>query len=201
MTLRELISVLLKRWWLVVLVPAIVLPLLLVRSRTQSYQTSFKAVVLLPGDTEIPGSSERPELMVMDDLPTLVESRVFAEAVARDLAAKQLTLTANDIQGSVIGSRYSRALTVTVTRDSAGDAREIAESAASILPDQVNAFLVADPAEPATVNIIDPPGEPNRSRPNQTIVTIALTLLAAAVGAGIALVANAWNLERPHSSD
>jgi capsular polysaccharide biosynthesis protein len=184
---------------MVVLVPAIVLPMLIVRSRMQPYQTSFKAVVLLPGDTEIPGSSERPELMVLDDLPTLVSSRVFAEAVATDLAGKQSPLGVDDVDGAIDGSRYSRVLTVTVARDSANDVRDIADSAAAVLPAQVNAYLVADTADPATVNIIDPPDGPSRSRPNQKIVILALTLLAAAVGAGIALLANASSQDQPNT--
>lgn len=193
MTLRELVRVLTRRWWLVVIVPAIVLPLLVVRARTQPYQSTLNAVVLIPGDTEIPGNSERPELMVLDDLPTLVASRVFADAVAQDLPNRGFSLTAEDLSGSISGERYSRVLTIKVTRESAAEARAIAESAAVVLPAQVNLYLVADPSEPATVQIIDPPGNPTRSRPNQVLIFAAMTLVAAAVGAGLALVAHAWS--------
>ena len=70
---------------------------------------------------------------------------------------------------------------------------QIAESAASVLPSVVNQFLVADPAEPATVQIIDPPGDPTRSRPNQMLIIVALTIVSVAVGAGIAVAAEAWS--------
>jgi capsular polysaccharide biosynthesis protein len=193
MTLRDLVLVLLRRWWLVAIVPAIVLPLLIVRARTQPYQTKFNAVVLIPGDTEIPGNSERPELMVLDDLPTLVSSRVFADAVAADLQGRGSTLTDGDVEGAISGSRYSRVLTISVTRDDAAQAKGIAESAAEVLPAQVNQYLVADQSKPATVQIIDPPGDPVRSRPNQSLVFVAMTLLAVAVGAGLALLAHAWS--------
>jgi capsular polysaccharide biosynthesis protein len=171
----------------------------------QPYQTSLNAVVLIPGDTEDPGNSERPELMVLDDLPSLISSRVFAEAVARDLASRGVnSQLANDVDGvraALAGSRYSRVLTVTATRDDRDDARQIAESAASVLPAVVNQFLVADPAEPATVQIIDPPGDPTRSRPNQAFITAALTLIAVAVGAGIALAADAWSPASSNSTE
>src|SRR5689334_19071343 len=72
MTLRELVHVLVRRWWLIVLVPVVMVPLLFVKARTQPFQSSLRASVLLPGDTETPGNSERPELMVMDDLPSLI---------------------------------------------------------------------------------------------------------------------------------
>ena len=47
-----------RYWWIALLAPAIVLGILSVRNLTADYQTSFRASVLLPGDTEIPGSSE-----------------------------------------------------------------------------------------------------------------------------------------------
>ena len=197
MTLQEVVDALRKRWWLVVLVPAIVLPLLIVRARLQPFQTSLNAVVVIPGDTEDPGNSERPELMVLDDLPSLVSSRVFAEAVAQDLASRgveaELASDVGGLQSALEGTRYSRVLTVTVTRDDPDEARQIAESAASVLPSVVNQFLVADPADPATVQIIDPPGEPTRSRPNQILIIAVLTIVSVAVGAGIAVAAEGWS--------
>ena len=200
MTLSEVVDALRKRWWLVVLVPAIVLPLLIVRARLQPFQTSLNAVVVIPGDTEDPGNSERPELMVLDDLPSLISSRVFAEAVAQDIASRGgETDLANDVEGvqaALEGSRYSRILTVTATRDDRDDAMQIAESAASVLPSVVNQFLVADQAEPATVQIIDPPGDPTRSRPNQMLIIVALTIVSVAIGAGIAVAAQAWSAAR-----
>lgn len=197
MTPQEAMLALRKRWWLVILVPAVVLPLLILRARIQPFQSSLNAVVLIPGDTEIPGNSERPELMVLDDLPALVASRVFAEAVtehmsARDGAASEAT-DVNAVQAALSGSRYSRILTVTVTQESRDDARRIAESAAAVLPGVINRYLVADSTSPATVQIIDPPSEPTRSRPNQTLILTAMTLVAIAVGAGLALAAEGWS--------
>jgi capsular polysaccharide biosynthesis protein len=193
MTMREIVRIIFKRWWLVVMIPAIVLPLLIVRARTQPYQSTFNAVVLIPGDTEIPGNSERPELMVMDDLPNLISSNVFAGAVATDLPNRGYSLSADDLEGSISGERYSRVLTVKVSRESAAEARAIAESAAAVLPEQVNLYLVADPTEPATVQVIDPPGNSTRSRPNQALVILAMTCVAAAAGVGLALLAHAWS--------
>lgn len=195
MTFREVVLVLLKRWWLVLLVPAVALPLLIVRARMAPYQATLNAVVLIPGDTETPGDSEKPELMVLDDLPSLVSSRVFAEAVAASAPVAGGELTVDDIQASLGATRYSRVLTITVTRDDREDVSAIGAAVASVLPNQVNTFLVADPAKPATVQIIDPPSAPTRSRPNGMLIIFALTLVAAAAGCALALVAEAWTRE------
>jgi capsular polysaccharide biosynthesis protein len=197
MTVREIIAVLLRRWWLVAIVPAIVLSLLIVRARMQPYQSTMKAVVLIPGDTQTPGDSERPELMVMDDLPTLISSRVFAEAVASDIVSRGQEIDVDTVKNALSASRYSRVLTITATQDNEEVAREIGGSAAAVLPGIVNQYLVGDQSNPATVQIIDPPGEPTRSRPHQALIILVLTLVAAAAGAGLALVAHAWSDSSP----
>ena len=201
MTLNELVSVIFRRWWLVLLVPAIALPSMLFRVKTQPFQSSFNAVVLLPGDTEIPGSSEKPELMVMDDVPVLINSEVFNAAVAADLASSGSALTINDIRGTLSGTRYSRVLTVSAERDDADEARAIAKAASRVLPEQVNTYLVSDPAEPATVQIIDPAGEATRSRPNQMIKMMAIMLLAFVIGGGLAVMAHSFSRSSERSHD
>ena len=199
MELRHLIQILLRRWWLVLIVPLVMLPILLVRIRTQPYQTTVRATVLIPGDTEIPGSSERPELMVLDDLPVLVSSSVFAQAVVDELATKDTDIGVDAVKESLAGSRYSRILTIAVTRDDRDDALAIAEAAGAVLPAQVNRYLVADASAPATVNVIDPPGDPTRSRPNQWLILFAQLVVATAAGIGIALLAHQF--DRAESED
>jgi uncharacterized protein involved in exopolysaccharide biosynthesis len=193
MTLRELVLALLRRWWLIVLVPVVLAPLLLLRARTQPYQATVRAAVILPGDTEIPGNSERPELMVLDDVPSLIGSEVFAGAVANALNAGGQTFSTGDIHGKIAATRYSRIVTITVTGDDRAEVAAIAGGAAAVLPDIVNRYLVADPATPATVQVIDPPSDPTRSRPNQRFIFFGLLLLGAVAGAGLALLADAWS--------
>jgi capsular polysaccharide biosynthesis protein len=186
--LPELIAILRRRWWLVVLVPLLTAGLLAWQSRNRPYQVSVRATVLIPGDTEIPGSSERPELMVLDDLPSLVDSRVFAEGVRVAMRATDLTI--EDVQSSLDGVRYSRVLTVLVTRDDATEATEIAEAVSLTLPDLVNRYLIPDGGAAATVKVIDPPGDPTRSRPDQVLKFGVLLIAAVGIGAGLALLAD-----------
>jgi capsular polysaccharide biosynthesis protein len=184
--LPELIAILRRRWWLVVLVPVLVAGFLVWQGRTRPYQVTLRATILIPGDTEIPGNSERPELMVLDDLPLLVDSRAFAEGVHAAMPATALTV--DDVQASLSGVRYSRVLTVVVTREDGAAATQIAQAVAQTLPDLVNRYLIPVGGAPATVNVIDPPGEPTRSRPNQALKSAVLLLAAVAVGGGFALL-------------
>ncbi len=140
MELPELIAVLRRRWWLVVVVSVVVAGVLVWQARARPYQVSLRATVLIPGDTEIPGNSERPELMVMDDVPALVDSRAFAEGV--HAAVPGTALTVDDVQASLDASRYSRVLTVLVTRENADEATEIAGAVAKTLPDLINRYLI-----------------------------------------------------------
>jgi capsular polysaccharide biosynthesis protein len=184
--LPELIAILRRRWWAVVLVPVLVAGLLVWQSRHRAYQVSVRATVLIPGDTEIPGNSERPELMVLDDLPSLIGSRAFAEGVHAAMAGTSLAV--EDVQASLSGSRYSRVLTVLATRDNAAEASAIAAAVQQTLPDLVNRYLIPAGGAPATIQVIDPPGEPTRSRPDAALKSAVLMLAAVALGGGLALV-------------
>jgi capsular polysaccharide biosynthesis protein len=184
--LPELIAILRRRWWLVVLVPVVVAGILVWHGRTRPYQVSLRATVLIPGDTEIPGNSERPELMVMDDVPALVTSRAFAEGVHSAMAGTSLSV--EEVQSALSASRYSRVVTVLVTLEDPAQAREIAAAVEETLPDLINRYLIPAGGAPATVNVIDPAGEPTRSRQNDRVKFVVLLMVATAVGGGLAIV-------------
>ena len=175
-----------RYWWIAFLTPAIVLGILSIRNLTADFQTSFSASVLLPGDTEMPGSSERPELMILDDIGPVVSSQAFAEMVA-DAAS----MPVEDVDGHLEASRYSRIVTVTARDGDEVTSRRIAEGAAQVLPDAVNTLMVAQGGQDATVNIIDPPGETTRGDADKWRVTALATVVALAVGCFLAIVADA----------
>lgn len=165
MTVSDAGGFLRRWWWLLVLLPLVGLAAGVVLTQNQPYQSSIRATVLIPWDPEIPGSSERPELMVLDDAPALVSSFAFAEMVHAALPAElQSVLSIDDVKQALSGSRYSRVLTVTAARDEASEAEAIAAAAASVLPQAVNTYLVADGADQATVRIIDPATEASQNR-------------------------------------
>ncbi len=149
------------------------------------YSSSFRATVLIPGDTEDTGSSERPELMVLDDLGTFVESWVFADAVAQQAGDD---LTTEDVHGMLAGSRYSRIATVTVTGPDADQVARVADAAAAVFPAEVNVFLVAPGDLDATVQIIDPPQAPARDDSMRWVRIGATGLLGTAVAVALIVV-------------
>ncbi len=182
MTVSEAGGFVRRWWWLLVLLPLVGLVAGVVLTRDQPYQSSIRATVLIPWDPEIPGSSERPELMVLDDAPALVSSFAFAELVHGALPADlQGSMSIDDVKAALSGSRYSRVLTVTSSSDSAAEAEAIAVAAASVLPQAVNTYLVADGADQATVRIIDPATDATQDRMGR------VTRIVAQMGAAFVL--------------
>jgi hypothetical protein len=194
--LRDLLGAIRRYWWIALLAPAIVLAVLTGRNLSAPYQTSFRASVLLPGDTEIPGSSERPELMILDDLGPVVASRAFAE-----MAAQASGMPVDAIEGHVSASRYSRIATVTVKAGDRATSRQISDAAARVLPDAINSLMVAQGGQAATVKIIDPPATTTRGDPDQWRVTALATVAALAIGLFLAIVADASLRPRESAAD
>lgn len=179
-------------WWLLALLPLAGLIGGYLTTRNQPYVAETRATVLIPFDTEDPGSSERPELMVLDDAPSVVGSSAFAELVHAALPGDtQGRLSAGDVKDSLSASRYSRVLTIRASNESQADAEAIAAAAASVLPGAVNSFMVADGSPQATVKIIDPAGEATRDRMGQLTRIVAQAAAAFVLAAVIAFVLDA----------
>jgi hypothetical protein len=194
--LRDLLGAIRRYWWIALLAPAIVLAVLTGRNLSAPYQTSFRASVLLPGDTEIPGNSERPELMILDDLGPVVASRAFAE-----MAAQASGMPVDAIEGHVSASRHSRIATITVKAGDRATSRQISDAAARVLPDAINSLMVAQGGQAATVKIIDPPATTTRGDPDQWRVSALATAAALAIGLFLAIVADASLRPRESAAD
>lgn len=190
MDLFRFLAALRRWWWLVLGLPLLALILSLVLTPKQPYATTFKVTVLIPGDTEDTGSAERPELMVLDDLPSLIGSEVFANATLQQMKTAGYTgpLDAAAVQETLSGSRYSRVLTVTIASDDPAATRTIAAAASKVLSGEVNRYLVADGTKPATVQLIDPPGDPARGETRRYLQIIVQTFAAFCVGIAIVVL-------------
>lgn len=184
--LGEMLSAIRRYWWIAILTPAIVLGVLVVRNLTAPYQCSFRASILLPGDTEIPGSAERPELMILDDLGPVVGSRSFAQMVAEHVGRP-----VDDLGGEFSARRYSRIATITATSDEKDTARRLADAAAQVFPEAVNRLMVAEGEQAATVLIIDPPANVQRGDSDQWRTTWLATVVGLAIGCFLAVVLDA----------
>lgn len=149
------------------------------------FTTAFRATVLIPSDTEDTGSSERPELMILDDLGPFIESWAFAEYVAGAMYGDVGTA---DVYGMLDGSRYSRIATVGVSGEDQVLVLEIAQAAAKVFPEAINDFLVGAESREAVVQIIDPPLEPTQDHFMHWIRIGAISLLGGATAAATAIV-------------
>ena len=199
-SMSQLMSVIRRRWWIVLLLPVVAVMATYLFQRNEPFQSTVRATVLIPGDTEDTGNSERPELMVLDDLPPFVRSYAFASQVQGAMPGTDLSI--EDVQSTLDGSRYSRVLTVYVTSEDVARVDEIAKATESVLPAAINDYLMpSDDSQQATVRIIDPPSAPTRDRDGhwlQLLITAALgvligSLIAIAVGSrdGIATQSSA----------
>lgn len=193
LTTGGIMAIVLRRWWLVLGVPLLVLASTILFSLQQPYVGSFRAPVLIPGDTEDPGDAERPELMVLDDVPTLVRSQRFAELVREELrsSAPAAGLSRGAIQASLTASRYSRILSVEATRDDEAEALAIAEAAAVVLPAAVNKYSVPRGEAAAQTSIIDDPTVSRRYESSWELILALETVVALAVGIALAALAHA----------
>lgn len=188
-----------RSWWLVLGVPLVALALQVVQIQTAPYRAEFRAVVVLPGDTEIPGSSERPELMILDDVPQLVESALFAGRVRGELDGRGVSLEPSAIRSALAATRYARTVTVVARDDDRARAESIASGAEVVLPTVVNEALVAGAGPRATVTIIDPAGAARRGEPDQWRVAAIVTAGMLFVGVLAALTLD--GLRRPGADD
>ncbi len=194
MELRRALIVILRRWWLVVGVPIAVLLGTLAVSSSQPYVATIRAEVLLPGDTEIPGDAERPELMILDDAPIVTTSSAFVDLVHAQLdtpISGGTTLTDDEIKESLSATRYSRVLEIKVARDDPESALAIGQAVANVLPDAINNLMVAPGTDRATVNILENPEQALQDAGSRRLLLVVQTLVALAVGCGLAALAAA----------
>ena len=180
-------------WWVAFLAPAIVLSVLTIRNVTADYKSSFSASVLLPGDTEIPGSAERPELMILDDIGPVVASDTFAQIVA-DAAS----LPADAVVGHLSATRHSRIVTIVASASNSARAQQIAIAAASALPQAVNALMVAKGGQEATVLVLDQPANPIRGDADKWRITALATVVALGIGCFLAVALYAMSWQKLH---
>lgn len=197
-SMGQLMSVIRRRWWIVLLLPLVAVLATYFLQRQEPYQSSVRATVLIPGDTEDPGNSERPELMVLDDLPPFLRSYAFASQVYSALPNANLTI--EQVQSTLDGSRYSRVLTVDVTNEDKTQVEEIAKAVESVLPVAINDYLVPEDGQQATVRIIDPPSVPTRDREGHWLQLLITAALGVLIGALIAIAVGSRDGIAPQAS-
>ncbi len=190
--LRDYMRFLRRLWWVPVTLALAGLVAGWALAPVPPWESLFRAAVVMPGDTEDPGSSERPELMILDDLLSLVQSRVFAERTLEAIpAGNRGTLTVTEVQAALDETRYGRVATVIVSGPDPDEVSAIVSAAASVFPDAVNAYLVAPGAQPANIQLLDPPSEPERSFARRSLTIVAAAFVSFMAGMWIVWIVGA----------
>jgi capsular polysaccharide biosynthesis protein len=155
--LKEYIVILWRRWWLVVLLPLIVLVGVLYQAA--SGQPTYTATAQL-AVTRSPQQATIPEFRydeyynylaseyMIDDMVDIVLGNVFAQDVSETIAAtNSVNVAPDEIQEAISSSRRHRILTINVTASAPERAMMIAVAAAATLEQNGTAYFGFNPAE------------------------------------------------------
>ncbi len=189
MELKAYLATLWRRWYVIVLVPAIVLVGVLLQSRrtTPTYTSTAKVTVIR--------SSEQPNNpnfqydgyyqylaseYALDDLVQVVQGNVFADDVAKNIKADTgQDISAGEVQGAIASSRVNRILTLNVTSSSPDRAVTIASEAAKTLQQKGTDYFKTTPDVTASIQTIQQPlgaGENTSKRMLLYLMQIAVAI-------------------------
>ena len=141
--------------------------------------------------------------MILDDAPIVTTSSAFVDLVHAQLDTPitgGTALTEDEIQDSLSATRYSRILEIKVSRDDPDSALAIGQAVANVLPDAINNLMVPPGTTPATVNLLERPERALQDAQSRRLLLVVQTLVALAVGCGLAALAAALD-ERLYSEN
>jgi len=198
MELRVYWRIVLRRWWIVVLLPLLVgMGSLALRKPPEPvYQASMRLTVGIAPEPRTGDYYTYDQLYtwqtaeyLADDFSEIVKSQTFADDVNALLAEDDIAVEAGAMQGftpsSAATRKQHRILTVTVTGSSQESALAIAGAAARVLEEQQQKYFAQLQTDRAQVHLIDPPAlvpSPVSLRDRLDIPLRVLLALAAGVG-------------------
>lgn len=197
MELKQYWRILMRRWWLPLVLILLVAALTILtqrpwQPRAQTYSASMRFNVgIRPERIEGVYTYDRYYTMLtseylVDDLGEIIRSQLFAAAVSDRLAQQGITVPAGVIGASTQPGKLHRILTVTVNWGNEGQARAIAEAVAAALTESSADFFAQFSAEEADIRLIDPPTVGRVPSPARAQLDLPLRLLLA-LAAGVAL--------------
>ena len=193
MELKTYLATLWRRWYIVVLVPAIVLVGVLYQSRRTSPTYTAEARLSVVRSSQQPNNPNfqydgyyqyLASEYAIDDLVQVVQGNVFASDVAARIKADTgQDISAGEVQGAVQSSRVNRILTITATSSSPGRAVTIASEAAKTLETKGTEFFKTTPDVTASIQTIQQPLSAGENTSKRLI--LYLMQIAVAVFAGV----------------
>ncbi len=198
MELKDYLTTLWRRWYIVVLVPAIVLVGVLLQSQhtavsyTSQARLSVVRAAQQPNDPNVNQYDGYYQYLAseyaLDDLVQVVQGNVFAS----DVAARIKTdggpdISAGEVQGAIQSTRLNRILTISVTSSSADRAVMIASAAAKTLESKGTQYFKTDPNVPASIQTIQQPLSASQNTSKRVMLYLMQLLVAVFAGVLIAL--------------
>ncbi len=197
MELKAYLATLLRRWYIVVLVPVVVLAGVLVQSRSSNPTYTATAKVSVIRSSEQPNNPNfqydgyyqyLASEYALDDLVEVVQGNVFANDVSAQIKKDTgTTVPAGEIQGDIQSSRVNRILTLSVTSSTPDRASMIAAEATKTLEDKGTAYFKTTPDVTASIQTIQQPLGASENTSKRTVLYIMQLAVAVFAGVLIAL--------------
>lgn len=188
MELKAYLTTLWRRWYIVVLVPALVLVGVLFQSKSTSPTYTAQAKMSVVRSAQQPSNPNYQydgyyqylaSEYALDDLVQVVQGNVFANDVAAQIKSDTgMVISPGEVQGSIASSRVNRILTIAVTSWNPQRAVIIAEAATKTLERNGTAYFKMTPNVTASIQTIQQP----LGASENTSKRLILYLLQIAVG-------------------
>jgi capsular polysaccharide biosynthesis protein len=165
MELRAYWRIIYRRWWIVVLLPLVVVAasFLLRPQPTHGAVANLRLTVgIVPeaGDGKFYTYDRYYSWLtaeyLADDLSEVIKSRAFADDVSKRLGEQ---VAAGQIQGATTPQKLHRILTISVSAGTDKDALDIAGAIADTLRENGGKYLAQLSAQNAVISVIDPPAK------------------------------------------
>jgi capsular polysaccharide biosynthesis protein len=169
MELRQYAQILLRRWWLPVLLALLVGIFSLIQLRPWQpspplYAASMRLLVGVLPATEADVTAYDPRYYawltseyLVDDFTEVVRSALFAQNVSNRLAGQGINVPTGAIQGSAATGEQHRIITLSLTWGDEAQVQAMAEAAAAELSENAATYFQALGTDGAGVTLIDGP--------------------------------------------
>lgn len=169
MEMRAYWEIVRRRWWLPLLLTALVAALSALQLRPwapppPSYSASIRMLVGVLPATDAPLTAYDPRYYawltseyLVDDFTEVVRSQLFAAAVSARLADQSIQVPPGAIQGSAATGRQHRIITLSFGWHDAAQLEAIAQAAAAELSENATVYFTALGTEGAGVTLLDGP--------------------------------------------
>ncbi|HET9017276.1 MAG TPA: Wzz/FepE/Etk N-terminal domain-containing protein [Thermomicrobiaceae bacterium] len=191
MELKDYLSVLWRRWYIVVLVPILVLAgVLYQQSHAHPIYTATTRLAVVREPEPAPATPSYYSYdnyyaylaseYLLDDLVEVVHGNVFASDVAHTIATtKGIQMSPGEVQAALGGDRLNRILTITATSTDRSQAVMIAQAAGETIKAKAGSYFgYKTPAQQVSITTVQ---TANDAVPN-THRTLLLAALQVAVG-------------------